>query len=226
MTEVLQIKHSESLIDSNWTKPKNWILSVLTGNLQKYRFERILKRVDYWWIEYDSNDSTIKRKIGFDKLKSPLSGLTNIMLRIDFKKLKTDYPIDSYLFNDVWNLYDKIDFDKLTQIHTKYLELWRQPNKIESPRFPSILIDLMNTTEIIKIDTVEQLINQSDFVGYEWTDSERLIDSKGDIYKTDYYNFGHPVGVVIPSAIDRRIDNSELTTILSDNEIEFKIDEQ
>ena len=224
MTEVLQIKHSESLIDSNWTKPKNWILSLLTGNLQKYRLDKILNRVDYWWIEYDSNDSTIKRKIGFDKLKSPLSGLTNIMFRIDFKKLDTDYPIDSILFNDVWNLYDKRDFDKLTQIHTKYLELWRQPNEIESPRFPGILIDLMNTTEIIKIDTVEQLINQSDFVGYEWTDTERLIDSKGDIYKTNYYNFGHPVGVVIPSKIEKRLKNAELMDILKDNKIDFQIE--
>jgi hypothetical protein len=224
MTEVLQIKHSESLIDSKWTKSKNWILSLFSGDLPNYRLHKILKRVDYWWIEYDLNNTTIKRKIGFDKLKSPLTGLANFKLRVDFKNIDTNSQIDSILFNDVWSLYDKRDFNKLTKIYSKYLELWRKPNQIESPRFPVILIDLMNTTEIIKIDTVEQLINQSDFVGYEWTDTERLIDSKGDIYKTDYYNFGHPVGVVIPSKIEKRLKNAELMDILKDNKIDFQIE--
>lgn len=224
MTEVLQIKHSESLIDSKITKPKDWIFSFLTGNLSKYRFGIILKRVDYWWIEFDSNDFTIKRKIGFDVLKSPLTRLTNIELLIDFMSLDKNYKIDSTLFNDVWNLYDKRGFKMLKQTHSIYIELWRKPKNIEAPQFPCIIIDLNTTKEIIKVETIEQLINQPDFIGYEWTDSERLIDSKGNIYKTVYLNFGHPVGVVIPSKIERVLKNTELIDILTDDKIEFRIE--
>lgn len=224
MTEVLKIKHTESLIDSKWTKPQNWILSFLTGNLSKYQLGKILKRIDYWWIEFDSNDFTIKRKIGFDVLKRPLTGLINIELQIDFISLDKNYKIDPVLFNDLWNLYYKRDFKMLTQTHSKYLKFWRQPNNIEAPKFPCIIIDFKNTKEIIKVDTIEQLINQPDYIGYEWTDSERLIDSNGNVYKTDYINFGHPVGVVIPLKIERTLNNAQLSDILANNKTIFKID--
>lgn len=224
MSEVLQIKHSESLIDLKWTKPQNWILSFMTGNLSKYKLCRNLKRVNYWWIDFDFNNFTIKRKIGFDILKSPLIGLSEIELKIDFTSLNKNYKIDSVLFNDVWNLYDKKDFIMLKQTHSKYLELWRQSKIIEAPQFPCIIIDLNNTKEIIKINNIGQLINQPDFIGHEWTDSERLIDSKGNVYKTDYFNFGHPVGVVIPSKIERTLKNTELIDILADNKTKFWIE--
>ncbi|MGE8301293.1 MAG: hypothetical protein ACN6OW_17050, partial [Sphingobacterium paramultivorum] len=69
----------------------------------------------------------------------------------------------------------------------------------------------------------EELVDQVDFFGYEWSDSERLIDSKGNIYSTEYLNFGHPVGVLLPNKIDGSITNEELIHLIGNNKLNFRI---
>lgn len=225
MSEIFRIEHNESMVDSKWHEPQIWVLSLLSRNISKYRLCKKIKKVKYWWIDLNSNEFTIKRKIGFDICKSPLKGLSDLDLQIDFMNLDRNLKIDPVLFNDVWNLYEKRDSKILWQTHSKYLELWRNSENFESPQFPCILIDLKNTKDVIEIDTIDEFIIQPDYNGYEWSDSERLIDSRGNIYKADYINFGHPIGVVIPSKIERTIKNSELIEILAGNNIEFRIED-
>ncbi|MDR0262361.1 MAG: hypothetical protein LBJ04_03970 [Sphingobacterium sp.] len=89
--------------------------------------------------------------------------------------------------------------------------------------FPSIIIDLKYPKDIIELETIEELVDQVDFIGYEWSDSERLIDSTGTMYSTEYLNFGHPVGVVLPKKIDGSITNEELLLLIGNNKLNFKI---
>lgn len=101
----------------------------------------------------------------------------------------------------MWSIYDKRDFRKLEQMISKYLKNWKRTDEFDPPVFPPIIIDLKHPKYIIELETIEELVNQVDYVGYEWSDSERLIDSKGNTYNTEYLNFGHPVSVVLSNKI-------------------------
>jgi len=191
------------------------------GKLAEYNTLKKLKRVDHWWIEIDAINNSITRKIAFDVLKYPIIGLSDVKLNLNSVTPRKD--IDAELFNDMWCIYDNRNFNKLKQILYKYLNKWKSTDKFDPPVFPSIIIDLKNPKNIIELETIEELVNQDDYVGYEWNESERLIDSKGNMYSTEYVNFGHPVGVVLPSKIDGSITNEELIHLIGNSNLNFKI---
>ncbi|GAL87405.1 hypothetical protein MYP_4635 [Sporocytophaga myxococcoides] len=219
--QTLQILHKNSLLNPDSIRPLNWVSSLFSSKLSEYKRYKKLKRVDYWWIEIDDKSMSIVRQIPFDVLRCPIMGLSDE--KLNFKSIESLKSIDNELFNDMWSIYDKRNFKKLEQIHSKYLNNWISGDKFNPPIFPAIIIDLKYPNDIIKLETIEQLINQVDYVGYEWTDSERLIDTKGHLYKTDYLNFGHPVGVVIPYEIEKRITKEELIQLIGNQKINFKI---
>lgn len=221
MIQTLQISYSNSLLDSNLQLKRNWIYYLFTGKLAEYNRFKKLKRVDYWWIEIDDINNSITRKIPFDVSKYPIIGLSGVKLNLN--SIKPIKDIDRELFNDMWSIYDKRNFNKLEQMLSKYLNNWKSTDKFDPPVFPSIIIDLKYPKDIIELETIEELVNQVDFIGYEWTESERLIDSKGNMYSTEYLNFGHPVGVVVPNKIDGSITNEELIHLIGNNKLNFKI---
>jgi hypothetical protein len=221
MLKTLQISHDNSLLDANSKFKRSWIYYFFTGKLAEYKRLKIFYRIDYWWIEIDDINNSISRKIPFNALKNPIIGLRDVKLNL--RSIKPIKDIDTELFNDMWSMYDKRDFNELVQIHSKYLNNWKSIDKFNPPVFPSIIIDLKNPKFIIELETIEELIHQDDYVGYEWEVSERLIDSKGNMYSTEYLNFGHPVGVVLPDKIDGSITNEELIHLIGDNKLNFKI---
>ncbi|WP_418360287.1 hypothetical protein [Sphingobacterium detergens] len=221
MIKTLQISSSNSFLDSNSQMMRNWFYYLFTGKLPEYNRLKKLKRIDYWWIEIDDINNSIIRKIPFDVFKYPMRGLSDVKLNLD--SIKPIKNINRALFNDMWSIYDKYDFHKLEQMISKYLKKWKSPDEFDPPIFPSIIIDLKYPKDIIELETIEELVDQVDFIGYEWSDSERLIDSKGNMYSTEYLNFGHPVGVVLPDKIDGSITNEELIHLIGDNKLNFKI---
>lgn len=221
MIQTLQISYSSSLLDFNSQIKGNWVLYLFMGKLAEYNRLKKLKRVDHWWIEIDAINNSITRKIPFDVLKYPIIGLSDVKLNLNSVTPLKD--INTELFNDIWCIYDNRNFNKLKQILYKYLNKWKSTDKFDPPVFPSIIIDLKNPKNIIELETIEELVNQDDYVGYEWTESERLIDSKGYMYSTEYVNFGHPVGVVVPSKIDGSITNEELIHLIGNSNLNFKI---
>ncbi len=221
MIQTLQISYSNSLLDFNSQIKGNWVLYLFMGKLAEYNTLKKLKRVDHWWIEIDAINNSITRKIAFDVLKYPIIGLSDVKLNLNSVTPRKD--IDAELFNDMWCIYDNRNFNKLKQILYKYLNKWKSTDKFDPPVFPSIIIDLKNPKNIIELETIEELVNQDDYVGYEWNESERLIDSKGNMYSTEYVNFGHPVGVVLPSKIDGSITNEELIHLIGNSNLNFKI---
>lgn len=221
MIQTLQISYTNSLLDSNSQIKWNWVFYLFMGKLPEYNRLKKLKRVDHWWIEIDAINNSITRKIPFDVLKYPIIGLSDVKLNLNSVTPLKD--IDTELFNDMWCIYDNRNFNKLKQILYKYLNKWKSTDKFDPPVFPSIIIDLKNPKDIIELETIEELVNQDDYVGYEWNESERLIDSKGNMYSTEYLNFGHPVGVVLPSKINGSITNEELIHLIGNSNLNFKI---
>ncbi len=221
MIRTLQISYIDSLLNSTSPIKRNWIYYLFMGKLVEYKRVKKLKRVDYWWVEIDDINNSITRKIPFDVFKSPIRGLSEVELHLN--SIHPIKDIDSELFNDMWSIYDKYNFNKLEQMISKYLNNWKSIDKFNPPVFPSIIIDLKYPKDIIELETIEELVDQVDYFGYEWSESERLIDSKGNIYSTEYLNFGHPVGVVLPNKIDGTITNEKLIHLIGNNKLNFKI---
>ncbi|WP_426791851.1 hypothetical protein [Sphingobacterium sp. WOUb80] len=221
MIQTLQISYSDSLLNSTSQIKRNWIYYFFTGKLAEYKRLKKLKRVDYWWVEIDDINNSITRKIPFDVFKNPIRGLRDAELHLN--SIQPIKDIDRELFNDMWSIYDNFNFNKLEQIISKYLKNWKSKDKFNPPVFPSIIIDLKYPKDIIELETIEELVDQVDFIGYEWSESERLIDSTGNMYSTEYLNFGHPVGVVLPNKIDGSITNEELLLLIGNNKLNFKI---
>ncbi|MFD1770413.1 hypothetical protein [Sphingobacterium suaedae] len=144
------------------------------GKRAEYNRLKKLARVAYWWIEIDDINNSVTRKIPFDVFKHSIRGLSDAKLNLN--SIQPVKDIDIELFNDMWSIYDKQDFNELVQIHSKYLKNWKSTDKFDPPVFPSIIIDLKNPRDIIELETIEELVNQVDYVGYEWNESERLID--------------------------------------------------
>ena len=221
MIQTLQISYSDSFLNSTSQIKRNWIYYFFTGKLAEYKRLKKLKRVDYWWVEIDDINNSITRKIPFDVFKNPIRGLRDAELHLS--SIQPIKDIDRELFNDMWSIYDNFNFNKLEQIISKYLKNWKSKDKFNPPLFPSIIIDLKYPKDIIELETIEELVDHVDFIGYEWSDSERLIDSTGNMYSTEYLNFGHQVGVVLPKKIDGSITNEELLLLIGNNKLNFKI---
>tara|TARA_B100000508_G_scaffold138562_1_gene134932 strand:- start:2260 stop:2931 length:672 start_codon:yes stop_codon:yes gene_type:complete len=220
---VIQIEHHNNLITGLLPKPKNWIVALFSGRIHTWRMHRELQLIEYWWIELDPNTMLINRKICFDWSKKPT--ITNFEYDINIPdSLETIKSIDNMMFNDVWEVYRTRNFKKLELTHEKYLKLWGKSSSLSPPVFPILITNLETPDYDLEIvNEKEHVFQFVDIFGYEWDNSEQVVDSLGKIYDVEYLNFGHPVGVVIPSKIVGKIGQSEINDILKNENFEFKV---
>ncbi|GAL86347.1 hypothetical protein MYP_3576 [Sporocytophaga myxococcoides] len=196
--------------------------SFLSGQLENYYLVQRLKRVAYWWIEL--KEGIIKRKVPFDILKSPITGLEKISIDLKEQDLSKYEEIQLELFEDLLGIYSKRDFNKLVKTHNKYLESWRITIKTPAPVFPILIINPKLPSGYLLIENANRLLGDSDLTGYEWDSGDIVIDKLGRIYKVEYLNFGHPMGVVIPKSIIEGMTKKEVKEFINSENIPFEIE--
>jgi hypothetical protein len=169
-------------------------------------YETNLDNVKYWYIEVDKNSGTPQREIGFDNINRAI-----LFAPTDKNYgLWTDSPVnftwtehttvDKEVFNDIFEALEKHDFKIIENKIKKYQKLWTENPDIKKPELPVLICNLDSMTDFLHCKTYEQLLDV-DVMGYEW-EEQKLIDKTGAVYTTDYINFGHPVGCVIPKKIE------------------------
>ncbi len=182
-------------------------------------YEVNLNNIRYWYIEVDKSTWTAQREIGFDITNRPILFAPtdrNSGLWTDSQATftETDYKtVDRNLFNDIFEALEKHDFKTIEEKTAKYLKLWTDNSNMKSPELPVLICNLDAMTDVLYCKTYEQLFNP-DVTGYEW-EGQKLIDKTGAIYTTDYINFGHSVGCVVPNRI-------ESTLTLEDLKVKFR----
>ncbi len=217
---IIKIPHCKLKIE---TTELNLINSIFRGKLNEFQEKKRIGRIQYWWIEIENQN--IKRKIGFDIFKKPVKNSN--LYSIDINDI-SDYllmeKVEMEHFNDVYNLMNISDFDSLQKVHDKYRNLWRKNESSTVPVFPILSLDIeVPDDSIEKYDELNEIILNPDIIGYDWGESEKIIDSMGNLYVLEYLNFGYPMGVVIPKQIERKISNTELENIIRIHDIEFSI---
>jgi hypothetical protein len=189
-------------------------------------YETNLDHVKYWYIEVDKNTGTPQREIGFDItnraiLFAPTDKNYGLWTDSPATFTVTDYKaVDKNLFNDIFEALEKHDFKIIEEKITKYLKLWTDNLNIKPPQLPVLICNFDSMTDFLYCRTYEQLLNV-DVTGYEW-EGEKLIDKTGAIYTTEYINFGHPVGCVIPRTIENILVLDDLKTKAKDRFREFE----
>lgn len=189
-------------------------------------YEANLSHVKYWYIEVDKNTGTPQREIGFDItnraiLFAPTN--TNYGLWTDSPATFTwtDYTtVDLGVFNDIFEALEKHDFKIVDEKINKYLKLWTENSSIKTPEFPILICNLDSMSDILYCKTIEQVYNV-DVSGYEW-EGKIFIDRTGNVYSTNYINFGHPVGCVVPAKIERHLGISQFKEKSADMFIKFQ----
>ena len=186
--------------------------SIFKGLFSEYIKQLNRKKVEYYWIEI-KNDKVI-RLIGFDIFKRPVKNSNKLKLEfsLDFKK---NERIELTHFDDIYKLMNVRDFELLKNTHKKYLDYWNKCEYLEPPKFPIFSYDSNNITDsIVHFQNSSDIIKDSDANGYEWNESENIIDSNRNEYEVQYLNFGHPMGVVIPKRIIRRLTENEIKEVM------------
>lgn len=201
-----------------------FIFKILTFWIPKASpdYERQLEQVDYWYIEIETETGIPQREIGFDILNSAiLFGPTDRNYGFWTESNMTfdinQHPsIAAEVFNDVFEALELHSLSFVSQKIEKYFGKWTENNSIETPQLPLLFYDLTNYNETFYCDSWE-LLADVDLIGYRWDSSKRVIDAKGNVYKTTYINFGHPVGCVYPEKIEETISLENFKKILVTN---------
>lgn len=225
MNLILQVKHSSTLRVTIGKAPKKALFSFLSDIWSDKIVRSRLRNVHYWWLELNLSDYSLKRAIAFGMDRRPVGGLGRVILNADFSQPAYEEIIEPMIFEDVWKCGQRRDFQLVSQTIDKYLKRWTINSNPEPPLFPGILLEIDAVSTVIRFNNVEELTENVDFFGYEWSDTDRFIDSLGRVYKTAYYNFGHPVGVVIPHSIERTLNQEELGMLLKKTGINFRMEE-
>ena len=209
---IIKIKNTKS-------EKFTFLNSILSGNYNLYLQQKRRNRIKCWWVEIEIQN--INRYITFDNWNQPIDNSEKP--EVDISSLNGE-EIYLEIFEDVYRLMNIQDMEQLQKTHSKYLNSWNQKLFITPPSFPVLLIDINNLNNTIeKYLAPNDIIINSDLNGYEWTESERIIDSLGQLYEVEYLNFGHPMGVVVPKRIERTMSSSEINDIIKNQDVEFKI---
>jgi len=193
--------------------------SILSSKYNLYLLQKRKSKIKYWWIEVENQ--SLNRHIAFDIWNKPIKNSEKP--KIDFSNLKGE-EIYFEIFEDVYRLMNIRDIEQLRKTHSKYLETWNKKLFIDPPTFPVLSIDINDLNDTIeKYSTPNDIIMNSELSGYEWSESERIIDSIGQLYEVQYLNFGHPMGVVVPKRVERNMSSSEVNKIIENQAIEFRI---
>ena len=164
------------------------------GGWRNTELKENLALTEYWVVELEKNGNI--KSIGLDIGKRPLSRTKNLLT--EYPDNNYSEPISIQLFQDIYEMSGVRDWNKLLIITSKYLELWSKSTNPDAPDFPVLLIeqngtyiDFSNSEELTRIDIAQ----------YPWDGGEYLIDKNLNEFETEYWNFGHPTGVVIPKGI-------------------------
>jgi len=206
-------------IQNTKSEKYTFLNSIFSSNYNLYLQQKRRNRIKCWWIEIDNQN--INRYITFDNWNKPIN--ISEKPEVDISSLKGE-EVHLEIFEDVYRLMNIRDMEQLRETHSKYLNSWNQRLFITPPTFPVLSIDIDNLTDAIeKYSTPNDIIMNSDLNGYEWAESERIIDSLGQLYEVEYLNFGHPMGVVVPKRIERTMSTNEVNEIIKNQDIEFKV---
>lgn len=209
---IIKIKNTKS-------EKFTFLNSILSGNYNLYLQQKRRNRIKCWWIEIKNQN--INRYITFDNWNQPINNFEKP--EVDISSLNGE-EIYLEIFEDIYRLMNIRDMEQLQETHSKYLNSWNKKLFITPPTFPVLSIDIDNLN-----DTIEKYSNPNDIImnynlnGYEWAESERIIDSLGQLYEVEYLNFGHPMGVVVPKRIERTMSTNEVNEIIKNQNIEFKV---
>ena len=121
--------------------------------------------------------------------------------------------INNEVFNDIFEAKVANDINCVWRKNEKYFLKWKENESMDTPQFPLLIYDLTNYNETFYCDSWS-LLSDVDITGYEWDLNKRVIDAKGNIYKTTYINFGHPVGCVYPEKIEETISLDNFKVLL------------
>lgn len=177
-------------------------------------YEANLKHIKYWYVEVEKNTGAPEREIGFDItnraiLFAPTDKNYGLWTDSQVTFNSTNHElIDNEKFNDIFEALERHDFRVIESKINKYLKLWTINPSVKTPELPILIVNLETMIDPLYCKTVRQVLN-SDVTGYEW-EGENLIDKTGAVYSTDYINFGHPVGCVVPKRIERVLELEEL----------------
>ncbi|BDD03862.1 hypothetical protein [Aureibacter tunicatorum] len=132
---------------------------------------------------------------------------THIIPPITNSKESIFNRIDQDLFDDIYRLSSQKNLNELIKTHNKYLSRW----KIKEIQYPVLL--LSNNGLDDNFDTYERLEYYFEGYSYEVEDGQFIIDSNGDRRKLEFWNFGHPIGVVFPSKEIIKFTNKKIDTL-------------
>ena len=178
--------------------------------------------IGYWYIEVDIETGLPQREVGFGpcnraSLVAPTDKDRGFWIDSNMTFEVNQYPvIDSEIFNDIFEALAAHDINCVWRKNEKYFLKWTDSEYIETPQLPLLIYDLTNYNETLYCNSWS-LFSDVDITGYEWDSEKRVIDSKGNIYKTTYINFGHPVGSVYPEKIEETISLDDFKNLLKTN---------
>lgn len=207
-------KHDKKFHYSEKADRISWFKGLFSGEIEKYRNQRELDLTKYWIAEIE-NSGNIK-SVGLDYSKRPLVRTKNLLK--EYPDSDSVQNIGTELFEDIYEMVGLRDWDNLVKITSKYLGLWTKESNPNAPEFPVLLIEengtymyFLNSEELTRIDVVQ----------YPWDGGEYLVDRNLNQYETEYWNFGHPIGVVIPRKIKLKWTREELLKILQNEPPEW-----
>ncbi|GAA4817134.1 hypothetical protein [Litoribaculum gwangyangense] len=213
MTPIL-FKHNDTYNPTPKKDRITWFKGLLSGRMEEYKTQRNLELTEYWITE--SEDNGYIKSIGLDFSKRPLSRTKDLLK--EYPDNNFSQAISKELFTDIYEMAGLRDWDRLVKITSKYLNLWSQQTNPNAPEFPVLLIE--QTGIYTYFSNVEEF-TRIHIAQYPWDGGEYLIDRNLNEFETEYWNFGHPTGVVIPKGIKRKWTKEELIKNLEDEPPEW-----
>lgn len=204
------------------------IFKVLTFWIPKANsdYDSYLDNIDYWYIEINDEGRPI-REIGFDVINyallfAPTTKNRGLWTDSNVTLNKSEYEnISQYIFDDIFEAMEIAHFDFIREKINKHLKKWTDGLELKAPELPILIFDLDNMCETIYCNDYEMLYD-SDITGYEWEGNKKFIDNNGNVYVTDYINFGHPVGCVFPKKLEENLTLNNFKQLMENNFATFK----
>lgn len=206
-----------------------FVFKVLTFWIPKANsdyYDKRLDNIDYWYIEVNAAGVPI-REIGFEAanralLFAPTTKNRGLWTDSNITLDKSEYEnISKDIFDDIFEAMEVSHIDCIREKINKYLKKWTDGVELKAPEMPILIFDLDNIRETLYCNSYE-ILYDSDITGYEWEGDKKFIDNKGNVYATEYINFGHPVGCVFPKQIEKNLTLNNFKQLIENNFATFK----
>lgn len=201
-----------------------FVFKVLTFWIPKANSEyynKHLDNIDYWYIEVNAEGVPI-REIGFEAVNrallfAPTTKNRGFWTDSNVTLNKSEYEnISQDIFDDIFEAMEISHIDCIREKINKYLKKWTDGLELNAPELPILIFDLDNMRETLYCNSYAMLYD-SDITGYEWEGNKKFIDNNGNVYVTDYINFGHPVGCVFPRKIEENLTPDNFKELIENN---------